>query len=693
MRPLKEYPTGDSGDVRTLTPMRRVSAGSSHWLPRNQGPSPHGHGVITSTTTTITTITTSTTITTTTTTSNASLNTSTPYGQQHLYTRPPPEHEGHVLHRYPEVVLTDEPVFEEPIVEEPVFEKPIVEEPIVEEPIVEEPIFEKPIVEEPVFEEPIVEEPVFEEPIVEEPVVEEPIIEEPVFEEPIVEEPIVDEPVFEEPIVEEPVFEEPIVEEPIVEEPVFEEPIVEEPVFEEPIVEEPIIEEPVVKEPIFEEPVFEEPIVEEPIIEEPIVEEPIVEEPVFEEPIVEEPVFEEPIVEEPVLEEPIVEEPIVEEPVFEEPIIEEPVVEEPIVEEPVVEEPVIEEPVVEESVHCIGVQENRCHDIPSPVNREPQFITSPAITPLDTMSYELPTVNTLFIINDMVPSRPVLSKLPVQRYGFPSEEMFDYPDRYAHTCQLPPQYPLPQQRQQFIFPPQPQQQQYGQQARLPQNHQYFEQPQHPQYPQHYSTEPQYLQHPQQPHNYSVYTEYTHVQHSQPTQTSPLRYEQQSHEISQPQLPPFEGYPSQHPQCRDTVIVDERGVRIYPAIFQERQYGTQAQVPIFSESAVVPLEAIQAAQDGAASSRNNGWSLFIYNLIGSTDDKDLYELFSPYAPIVSCAVVKYENTNTCRGFGFVVMPYFNIAYRAIQELNLSMYNGQVIQVSFKKHKEAKQENHQ
>ena len=329
-----------------------------------------------------------------------------------------------------------------------------------------------------------------------------------------------------------------------------------------------------------------------------------------------------------------------------------------------------DDPVVEEPAHSTSVQENHNLDIPSPVNGEPQFITSAAITPLDTTSYELSTFSSSCMINDIVPSRPVLSKLPVQRYGFPSEEMFDYPDRYAQTRQLPTQYPTPQPRQQSKLPPQPQ----PQQALLPQNHQYFEQAQHQQ---HYPIESPHLQ----------------QRNSQPTQSSPSRSEQQPHEISQPQLPPFEGYPSQHPQCRDTVIVDERGVRIYPAIFEKRQDGTQAQVPIFSESAVVPLEAIQAALEGAASSRNNGWSLFVFNLAGSTDDKDLYELFTPYAPIVSCAVVKYDDTNTCRGFGFVVLPFFDIANRAIQELNLSMFNGKVIQVSFKKHKEFKKENHQ
>ena len=310
---------------------------------------------------------------------------------------------------------------------------------------------------------------------------------------------------------------------------------------------------------------------------------------------------------------------------------------------------------------------------PPPANREPQSTKSSSMTTLDIImrSYELPNARQLFVVNDMVPSKPLLSTPPVERYGFPSQYRLDNTDTYDHSIKIQPHYPAGKPQ----YPPPQHRQKYSLRSRLPRNSKFFEQAQHQP---HSPTEPLYLQ----------------KRNSQPTLTSPSRSEQQQHDVSLPyddsslpQLPPFEEYPSQHPQCSDSVI---SGDLIYPAIFEERQDGTQAQVPVFGDSAVVPLEASQVALEGAASSRSHGWSLFVCHLAANTEDEDLYALFGPYAPMLSCDLVKYEGTEVCKGFAFVVLPLFSVAKRAIRELNNTLFNGDIIQVSFKKHGDGQEE---
>lgn len=81
----------------------------------------------------------------------------------------------------------------------------------------------------------------------------------------------------------------------------------------------------------------------------------------------------------------------------------------------------------------------------------------------------------------------------------------------------------------------------------------------------------------------------------------------------------------------------------------------------------------------------GWCIFVYNLAPDTEENLLWQLFGPFGAVQSVKVIRYLQTNKCKGFGFVTMTNYDEALVAIQSLNGYTLGNRVLQVSFKTNK--------
>ncbi|XP_038067714.1 ELAV-like protein 1-B isoform X2 [Patiria miniata] len=88
---------------------------------------------------------------------------------------------------------------------------------------------------------------------------------------------------------------------------------------------------------------------------------------------------------------------------------------------------------------------------------------------------------------------------------------------------------------------------------------------------------------------------------------------------------------------------------------------------------------------AMTNNGNGWCLFVYNLPAESEESLLWQLFGPFGAVNNVKVVRDFNTNKCKGFGFVTMPKYEDAHRAIEALNGYCLGQRTLQVSFKKAK--------
>ena len=79
----------------------------------------------------------------------------------------------------------------------------------------------------------------------------------------------------------------------------------------------------------------------------------------------------------------------------------------------------------------------------------------------------------------------------------------------------------------------------------------------------------------------------------------------------------------------------------------------------------------------------GFILFIYNIGPAATERELWDLFCPYGTILRINVIWDSAKNQCKGYGFVTMGTQEEADYAIQCLNGMYYNGQTLQVSYKK----------
>ena len=79
------------------------------------------------------------------------------------------------------------------------------------------------------------------------------------------------------------------------------------------------------------------------------------------------------------------------------------------------------------------------------------------------------------------------------------------------------------------------------------------------------------------------------------------------------------------------------------------------------------------------------NLFIGNLNPETTDKDLLRIFSEFGEVVSSKIVKDNVTGEPRGFGFVEMADKFHAYDAIDNIDCTFLQGNIISVKEAKSK--------
>ncbi len=96
-----------------------------------------------------------------------------------------------------------------------------------------------------------------------------------------------------------------------------------------------------------------------------------------------------------------------------------------------------------------------------------------------------------------------------------------------------------------------------------------------------------------------------------------------------------------------------------------------------------LASLASVPPGPVVPPQGSFCVFVYNLPESTEDKLLYQLFSPFGAITSVKVIKDNGTNKCKRYGFVNMMNYEDAYNAIMALNGFEIKGRTLQVSFKK----------
>lgn len=86
--------------------------------------------------------------------------------------------------------------------------------------------------------------------------------------------------------------------------------------------------------------------------------------------------------------------------------------------------------------------------------------------------------------------------------------------------------------------------------------------------------------------------------------------------------------------------------------------------------------------GTGGGGDAGFVLFVYNIGPDTDERALWQLFSPFGTIGKVNVMRDFQKNMGKGYGFVTMSSYHEALNAIQQLNGYKYYGKPLQVSFK-----------
>jgi RNA recognition motif-containing protein len=74
------------------------------------------------------------------------------------------------------------------------------------------------------------------------------------------------------------------------------------------------------------------------------------------------------------------------------------------------------------------------------------------------------------------------------------------------------------------------------------------------------------------------------------------------------------------------------------------------------------------------------NLFVGNLSAETTAEDLIQLFSEFGKVVSARIVRDHQTGESRKFGFVEMADKFAAFDAIDNLDVTYLQGQIISVS-------------
>ncbi len=72
-------------------------------------------------------------------------------------------------------------------------------------------------------------------------------------------------------------------------------------------------------------------------------------------------------------------------------------------------------------------------------------------------------------------------------------------------------------------------------------------------------------------------------------------------------------------------------------------------------------------------------LFVGGIAWATDDKGLFDAFSPYGTVTEAKVITDRDTGRSRGFGFVTFSNEEEARRAMEEMNGAELDGRTIRV--------------
>ncbi|KAK2149037.1 hypothetical protein LSH36_471g06036 [Paralvinella palmiformis] len=90
----------------------------------------------------------------------------------------------------------------------------------------------------------------------------------------------------------------------------------------------------------------------------------------------------------------------------------------------------------------------------------------------------------------------------------------------------------------------------------------------------------------------------------------------------------------------------------------------------------------SATPAGSGTEEGGFTLFVYNIGPQADERELWQLFSPFGTIQKVNVIRDHSKNQGKGYGFVTMTSYPEAMSAIQGLDGYRYVGKPLQVSFK-----------
>lgn len=100
----------------------------------------------------------------------------------------------------------------------------------------------------------------------------------------------------------------------------------------------------------------------------------------------------------------------------------------------------------------------------------------------------------------------------------------------------------------------------------------------------------------------------------------------------------------------------------------------------------PRLPVSTVEHPAVGVTTPGHILFIYNLSRDSDDRDLWQLFSPFGAVQKVNIIMDHEKNQCKGYGFVTMTNIDEVMTAINQLNGFTYKGRQLQVSLKTQKQ-------
>ena len=95
--------------------------------------------------------------------------------------------------------------------------------------------------------------------------------------------------------------------------------------------------------------------------------------------------------------------------------------------------------------------------------------------------------------------------------------------------------------------------------------------------------------------------------------------------------------------------------------------------------------ILTPQSNILAGTGGSYCIFVHNLPPETEDSTLWQLFGPCGAVQAVKIVRDNQSNKCKGYGFVTMTNYEEAVFAISRLNGLAMGSRILQVSFKKPK--------